>query len=772
VRALLPIIIILLLALMVPYLPIKAQNQRVPLYVAFVWHMHQPVYFPGHTISEYLDWDVGGGTTVRSIFEQVLYCYSIAPDIIRQYPHARATVHFTGSLMWQLDGLAQLNFEAHYGDRVFSAQGLWNKYRDVVASGQLEVVVGGFYHPIFPLIDSIDLANQISKARPWVSQHFGYEPSGCWPSELAFSVECVPTLAQLGIDWVIVDSSHIQGIGSWGSADYFRLACRPHLLKYGDYEIVVVPRERSLSEAQMSGFSADWLIQRLEEIEQYNTDPSKPFLVVIATDGENGWFRQVGGGYYEWFLPDFLDRIGPGTEYDWIVLTTISDYLNNVYYPDDYVQVERGSWAGDLSIWEGSSLDQQQWSRISETRTALFNDAWPQIESAAEQGKEVSKARSLFYRAYGYLLMAETSCYFFWDSEDWAQKTYTACDLALSTADQAINAIGTSGSVTDELGTTGWVPTFNLSEFETLQTTDQQPVDLSSNINDFPNGTLLYTSNITHNGPAPPAQLSRLYVLISSDGLYLGIDFAPEDWELALQIHISIENASGYTWSEEGDAWNRLHRFPDAAPILYQLCFWYGQGGIQTAQLCKYGEGGWTYQDFYAYSPPAADHRGDTLFKVFISWDSIGGVPPSLSLIVTIAGRDPGSSSVAALPENPSTHDSVSGLGTANEDWSSEWTDTDYLSEFLQLSIDANKNGVPDVMEEVEQQPPTEEQQQAQAPAEGVEEEAREATLLLYIALVILVVALASIAVFLFIRYYRAKRSTSSTTPATPGISS
>jgi len=69
-----------------------------------------------------------------------------------------------------------------------------------------------------------------------------------------------------------------------------------------------------------------------------------------------------------------------------------------------------------------------------------------------EAGISGSLAESYMRRAWGYFAMALTSCYWFWDSPNWAQKCYTALDLALQAAENAKRSIGMEGEVTSELG--------------------------------------------------------------------------------------------------------------------------------------------------------------------------------------------------------------------------------------------------------------------------------------------------------------------------------
>ncbi|MDI6884391.1 MAG: hypothetical protein QMD00_04620 [Hadesarchaea archaeon] len=439
--------------------PVEAQ---VPLYVAFVLHMHQPVYYPGVQLSwDYFNMptDPGSSTTILQVFEDCGFCYSRPAYLVNTYPEVNLTVHFSGSLIWQLDWLSKNGFSS----KGTSLGGIWDDYRRAIQTGRMEMLIDGFYHPIFPLIERGDADFQFRKMSSWYSTYFQTEAHGFYPPEMAFDMQIIPWLTtDFGSKWTLFDSFHIEGLPNkdkW-SREYCEAAFRPHLAEYGGIVIIVIPREHWLGQNQSDGFDPIYLLGELEKIQQWNTDPSKPLLVVIVSDGENGWMRQAGGGYYDWFWPGLLNGLAD-PKYSWVKLTTISSYLRNVYTPSDYIQIERGSWGVggtnlDLSTWAGSTLDNQMWARVAEVRQQLHD---------YEQNISGSLAQSYMTRAWGYFAMAETSCYWFWDTQNWAEKCYTALDLALGAAENARAHIGESGEVLDELGLTGTAlpPDFGIS---------------------------------------------------------------------------------------------------------------------------------------------------------------------------------------------------------------------------------------------------------------------------------------------------------------------
>jgi len=397
-----------------------AAKTPVPLYLAFVLHMHQPVYHPGMPMNwDYFNMptDPDSSMTVRQVFDETGFCYRRPATIVNDHPQAKLTVHITGSLMEQLDFLSQNGFSS----KGTSLSGMWDDYRAAVKSKRMEVIGDGFHHPIFPLITQRDAEFQVQKLKGWFRAYFQTEPKGFFPPEMAFDASIIPWLKGLGLQWTLFDSFHIKGLANkdkW-SREYSEAAFRPHLAG----PLIVVPRDHWLGQNQSDGFDPNYLLQELAKIQRWNTDPARPFLVVIASDGDNGWMRQAGGGYYDWFWPGLLEALAnPG--YNWVKLSTISEYLENVYQPGDSIEIERGSWGVgganiDLSTWEGSPLHKEMWARVNQVREQLLR--------AAASDEQMA-------RAWEYFAMAETSCYWYWNNKNWAQKSYAALNLALQAA--------------------------------------------------------------------------------------------------------------------------------------------------------------------------------------------------------------------------------------------------------------------------------------------------------------------------------------------------
>jgi hypothetical protein len=105
---------------------------------------------------------------------------------------------------------------------------------------------------------------------------------------MASTMELVPVIRSLGPRYVIVDSRHVE------PADPMRrdeVRYRPHVTRHAGAEIVVVVRDRELSDAQESGMEPGWFIR---EVQARTRHCDFTPLVVTCTERDNGgWFRNT-----------------------------------------------------------------------------------------------------------------------------------------------------------------------------------------------------------------------------------------------------------------------------------------------------------------------------------------------------------------------------------------------------------------------------------------------------------------------------------------------
>jgi alpha-amylase/alpha-mannosidase (GH57 family) len=251
---------------------------------------------------------------------------------------------------------------------------------------------------------------------------------------MGFSMELIPLLRSQGYRYVLVDSEHVEPVTPM---KWHELRYRPHLARYQGAEILVIVRDRDLSNAQESGMELDWFLREVEERTKWCDFPP---LVTTCTDGENGgWFRNTtpGANFWTAFYLPLLERLRAG--HSNVAPTFISDYLN-AHGPSGEVWIETGAWntgwhdGRDFTQWTGSSTQ-----KASQNALRIQNRALDQVRARVQElglDKDEALARDL-EEATWRLLRAETSCNFYW-GEAWIGRA--EADLEVSR--QALDRVG------------------------------------------------------------------------------------------------------------------------------------------------------------------------------------------------------------------------------------------------------------------------------------------------------------------------------------------
>jgi alpha-amylase len=109
---------------------------------------------------------------------------------LERHPGVRVGLHFTGPLFEWL-----VATQPDYLARV----------RALVAAGRVEVLGGGFYEPILPVIPPRDARGQLALLRDAVADTFGAVPTGAWLAERVWEPTLPPVLADTGMRYVLLD---------------------------------------------------------------------------------------------------------------------------------------------------------------------------------------------------------------------------------------------------------------------------------------------------------------------------------------------------------------------------------------------------------------------------------------------------------------------------------------------------------------------------------------------------------------------------------------
>jgi 4-alpha-glucanotransferase len=133
------------------------------------------------------------------IFERAYQrAYKPFLEVLKAHPHVRLSIHYTGILLDWLD----TNHPEYLAD-----------VRTLVAAGRLEVLGGGYYEPILPMLREDDRRGQVAALSRRVEELFGEKPRGMWLAERVWEPSLVSSIADAGIEYVVLDGSHFKMVG-------------------------------------------------------------------------------------------------------------------------------------------------------------------------------------------------------------------------------------------------------------------------------------------------------------------------------------------------------------------------------------------------------------------------------------------------------------------------------------------------------------------------------------------------------------------------------
>jgi alpha-amylase/alpha-mannosidase (GH57 family) len=310
--------------------------------------------------------------------------------------------------------------------------GLIGRYASLARSGQVELSVTPYAHPILPLLFDFHSAQQALpaaslphlRAYPGGAQrsawhvrtaidtfehYFGFRPRGCWPAEGAVSEPTLRLLEESGFTWaasggqVLANSlaaAHVESVTAITPID--RRMYRDYRLPGAGMSCFF--RDDGLSD--LIGFTySDWhaddavanLIVRLEAIAGACAG-QEGSVVSIIMDGENAWEYYPENAYH--FLSALYQRLSSHAALE---LTTFSACLDGQGRHAELARLVAGSWVhGSLSTWIGEPDKNHAWEMLGDAKlafdAALASGRWsPETQTRAERQLAICEASDWFW---------------------------------------------------------------------------------------------------------------------------------------------------------------------------------------------------------------------------------------------------------------------------------------------------------------------------------------------------------------------------------------
>lgn len=310
--------------------------------------------------------------------------------------------------------------------------GLIPRYRALSESGQIELSMTPWGHPIIPLLNNLGNMRDTQPGEPmpnypfypggeqrsrWHLQtglevfehYFGRKPQGVWLSEGAISGDAVALLEELDIEWTASGEAVWRHSCHISQCDPAEMECRealfmPYKLQEHDSPRIFF-RDDGLSD--LIGFEyRNWhaddavanLIHNLENVEKFLGHEADHYVVSIIMDGENAWEYYPENGHY--FLDSFYKKLGKHKS----LKTRLYSGIDHQVREEKLNALVSGSWVyGSFSTWIGSPDKNHAWDMLIEAKMA-----YDEVMASGKLDEEQ------IYQAERQLGICESSDWFWW----------------------------------------------------------------------------------------------------------------------------------------------------------------------------------------------------------------------------------------------------------------------------------------------------------------------------------------------------------------------
>jgi alpha-amylase len=187
----------------------------------------------------------------------------------------------------------------------------------LIAREQVEMLGGGYYEPILPMIPDADKLGQIGKMSEYIRREFGRRPRGLWLAERVWEPSLAKPLADAGINWTMVDDTAFKMVGRDEEElfGYFNTEEQGRSLK-------IFPISKYLR------YTIPW--HNVEDVMAYlkvNATESADRIAVLGDDGEKFgvWPQTSVLCWEEQWVERFFAAIEENAE--WLSTIRLGDYI-------------------------------------------------------------------------------------------------------------------------------------------------------------------------------------------------------------------------------------------------------------------------------------------------------------------------------------------------------------------------------------------------------------------------------------------------------------
>ena len=326
-------------------------------------------------------------------------------------------------------------------------------------TGQIEITMTPFFHPILPLIVNTDLAKvalpfdpvpspafafaedaeaQVLKAVASYESIFGIPPQGVWCGEGSVAEEVVAVLQSSGLRWTATDQQVLSASTPGGQKHWhpYRIDADTVVGDGGshDDEMVIVFRDTQMSNDIGFKYQTFWGPDAADSLIGNVLAQAPPFggkdrLITLIVDGENAWeeykLEHDGKGFHHALYGGLSESFQVGE----IVSVTMAEYIDGnparavpphpISEQKELEPLWAGSWIdATYSIWIGEAEENLAWQYLLQTRTDLEKSGLPRPNPAAPAPADPSSKAWFIWAAWESIYAAEGSDWFWWYGAD------------------------------------------------------------------------------------------------------------------------------------------------------------------------------------------------------------------------------------------------------------------------------------------------------------------------------------------------------------------
>jgi alpha-amylase len=271
-------------------------------------------------------------------------CYLPFVETLAKFPDIKVTLHNTG-ILW--DWLEHNHPEyIEYIDNLLKA-------------GQLELLSGGFYEPILPVIFDSHKSGQINQLTNYIKDKFDVVPRGMWLAERVWEPHLTAIFADCGIEYTILDDTHFR----WAGLTEEQLDCY-FITEEQHRKLALFPISKLLR-YYVPFKTVDKVIEALDQMSEDHDGK----LAIYADDGEKfgSWPDTYKLCYEEGWLANFFESISNNSS--WLKMKFFSEALDQ-HPANGRIYLPTASYA-EMGQW---SLPSKGFVQYEELEKKLIND--------------------------------------------------------------------------------------------------------------------------------------------------------------------------------------------------------------------------------------------------------------------------------------------------------------------------------------------------------------------------------------------------------------